>query len=252
MGLRRRGRRGQSGDQQALQRHSGQYLLRQFPASGSRDHEGGIVRRFGLVRRPRPYRLGGHLHHGAECLLRLEPRLVPNPARAHSLQPDRPGRRKLSLPYAGRPRQRQPDQWRPDRRQPGRNSLFGSGRQSASNRRANCRQHRVLPRRCFRDSRPRRHRRAANALRGIQFVGTGNIQTAPFNYGILFNNNDTCFNCSGFNTYGGSSNIGNPPLNAVPYHNLTLFQLHQLQADRQHHRLDPVELRQEQRTEHLQ
>jgi hypothetical protein len=64
---------------------------------------------------------------------------------------------------------------------------------------------------------------AANALRGIQFVGTGNIQTAPFNYGTLFNNNSTCFNCSGYNTYGGSSNIGNPPLNAVPFHNLTLF-----------------------------
>ena len=64
---------------------------------------------------------------------------------------------------------------------------------------------------------------AANALRGIQFIGTGNIQTAPFNYGTLFNNNNSCFNCSGFNTYGGSSNIGNPPLNAVPYHNLTLF-----------------------------
>ena len=64
---------------------------------------------------------------------------------------------------------------------------------------------------------------AANAMRGIQFVGTGNVQTAPFNYGTLFNNNNTCFNCSGFNTYGGSSNIGNPPLNAVPYHQLNLF-----------------------------
>jgi len=63
----------------------------------------------------------------------------------------------------------------------------------------------------------------SNALRGIQFLGQGNIQTAPFNYGTLFNNNNTCFACSGFNTYGGGSNIGNPPLNAVPLHNLTLF-----------------------------
>jgi len=63
----------------------------------------------------------------------------------------------------------------------------------------------------------------ANALRGIQFIGQGNIQTAPFNYGILFNNGNTCSNCSGFNAAGGGSNINNPPLNAVPYHNLTLF-----------------------------
>jgi iron complex outermembrane receptor protein len=62
-----------------------------------------------------------------------------------------------------------------------------------------------------------------NLLRGIQFLGQGQLQTAPFNYGTLFNNNNTCFSCSGFNTYGGSSNIGNPPLNAVPFHNLTLF-----------------------------
>ena len=64
---------------------------------------------------------------------------------------------------------------------------------------------------------------AANALRGIQFVGQGNLQALPFNYGTLFNNNNNCFNCSGFNAAGGGSNINNPPLNAVPYHNLTLF-----------------------------
>ena len=64
----------------------------------------------------------------------------------------------------------------------------------------------------------------ANALRGLQFVGQGQLQTLPFNFGTIFNNNNTCANCSGFNGFGGSSNIGNPPLTSVPFHNITLFQ----------------------------
>jgi iron complex outermembrane receptor protein len=56
----------------------------------------------------------------------------------------------------------------------------------------------------------------ANALKGIQFVGP-NAQAIPFNFGIV--SGSTCVQCSG-NTF---SDISNPPLFAVPYHNLTLF-----------------------------
>ena len=57
---------------------------------------------------------------------------------------------------------------------------------------------------------------AANALRGIQFVGPG-AQAVPFNFGI--SSGSTCIQCSA-NVF---SDIANPPLIGVPYHNLTLF-----------------------------
>ncbi len=62
---------------------------------------------------------------------------------------------------------------------------------------------------------------AANALRGLQFVGQGNVTAIPFNFGIT--SGSSCINCSGYNQIGGGSSISNPPLFAVPFHNLTLF-----------------------------
>lgn len=62
---------------------------------------------------------------------------------------------------------------------------------------------------------------AANALRGLQFVGQGTVATVPFNFGIT--SGSTCIQCSGFEAQGGGSNIANPPLFAVPYNNFTLF-----------------------------
>jgi outer membrane receptor protein involved in Fe transport len=65
---------------------------------------------------------------------------------------------------------------------------------------------------------------AANALKGIQFVGP-NAQAVPFNYGV---NNITpgtnavgsnCYNCSG----NPDSNVTNAPLTGVPYHTFNLF-----------------------------
>ena len=64
---------------------------------------------------------------------------------------------------------------------------------------------------------------AANQLRGLQFVGNGNnTQAVPFNFGIVAGS--TCIQCSGYNAFGGGSNISNPPLTGVPFHNVTLFQ----------------------------
>ena len=65
---------------------------------------------------------------------------------------------------------------------------------------------------------------AANALKGIQFVGP-NAQQVPFNFGV---NNITpgtgvvggnCFNCSG----NPNSDVANYSPTAVPYHNYNLF-----------------------------
>lgn len=58
----------------------------------------------------------------------------------------------------------------------------------------------------------------ANMLRGNQFVGP-NAQVVPFNFGILAPGNANCIQCSS-NVF---SNITNPPLFAVPYHSLVLF-----------------------------
>src|SRR6185437_1378743 len=65
---------------------------------------------------------------------------------------------------------------------------------------------------------------AANALRGIQFVGP-NAQAVPFNFGIgnitpgtnVLGTN--CYACSG----NPDSNITNQSPNAVPFHNYNLF-----------------------------
>jgi len=57
---------------------------------------------------------------------------------------------------------------------------------------------------------------AANALKGIQFVGP-NAQAVPFNYGVSSGSN--CYSCSAnFNT-----DVTNAPILSVPYHNITLF-----------------------------
>src|SRR3954469_1191036 len=65
---------------------------------------------------------------------------------------------------------------------------------------------------------------AANALRGIQFVGP-NAQQVPFNFGV---NNITpgslaagsnCYNCSA----NPDSNVTNAPITGVPFHNYNLF-----------------------------
>ena len=61
----------------------------------------------------------------------------------------------------------------------------------------------------------------ANALRGLQFIGQGNVTAVPFNFGIT--SGSTCIQCSGFEAQGGGSNIANPPLFAVPFNSLTLF-----------------------------
>jgi iron complex outermembrane receptor protein len=57
---------------------------------------------------------------------------------------------------------------------------------------------------------------AANYLKGNQFVGP-NAQVTPFNYGISSGSN--CIQCSA----NVNSDVTNAPLDAVPYHNLTLF-----------------------------
>jgi iron complex outermembrane receptor protein len=57
---------------------------------------------------------------------------------------------------------------------------------------------------------------AANALKGIQFVGP-NAQAIPFNYGVSSGSN--CYSCSG----NRDSDVANAPIDAVPYHNYTLF-----------------------------
>jgi outer membrane receptor protein involved in Fe transport len=57
---------------------------------------------------------------------------------------------------------------------------------------------------------------AANALKGIQFVGP-NAQQVPFNFGV--NSGSNCYACSSnFNT-----DVANAPIQAVPYHQLNLF-----------------------------
>lgn len=65
---------------------------------------------------------------------------------------------------------------------------------------------------------------AANALRGIQFVGP-NAQAVPFNYGI--NNITPGTGAAGGNCYSCSANVDtnvtNAPLTAVPYHTYNLF-----------------------------
>jgi outer membrane receptor protein involved in Fe transport len=65
---------------------------------------------------------------------------------------------------------------------------------------------------------------AANALKGIQFVGP-NAQQVPFNYGI--NNITPGTNAAGSNCYYCSANVdtnvANAPITAVPYHNYNLF-----------------------------
>src|SRR6185369_10381606 len=65
---------------------------------------------------------------------------------------------------------------------------------------------------------------AANALRGIQFVGP-NAQAVPFNYGI--NNITPGTNAAGGNCYSCSANLDtnvtNAPLTAVPYHTYNIF-----------------------------
>jgi iron complex outermembrane recepter protein len=57
---------------------------------------------------------------------------------------------------------------------------------------------------------------AANLLKGNQFVGP-NAQVVPFNYGISSGSN--CIQCSA----NFKTDITNPPLIGVPYHNVTLF-----------------------------
>ncbi len=65
---------------------------------------------------------------------------------------------------------------------------------------------------------------AANALKGVQFVGP-NAQAVPFIYGV--NNITPGTNAAGSNCYNCSANpnsdVANPPLTAVPYHNYNLF-----------------------------
>jgi iron complex outermembrane recepter protein len=65
---------------------------------------------------------------------------------------------------------------------------------------------------------------AANALRGIQFVGP-NAQAVPFNFGI--NNITPGTNAAGSNCYNCSANVDtnvtNAPITAVPFHNYNLF-----------------------------
>jgi outer membrane receptor protein involved in Fe transport len=65
---------------------------------------------------------------------------------------------------------------------------------------------------------------AANALRGIQFVGP-NAQAVPFNFGI--NNITPVTNVAGTNCYACSANVdtnvSNQSPNAVPYHTYNLF-----------------------------
>jgi len=57
---------------------------------------------------------------------------------------------------------------------------------------------------------------AANALKGIQFVGP-NAQAVPFNYGVTSGSN--CYNCSA----NVDTAVQNAPLTGVPYHNYNLF-----------------------------
>ncbi|HWX89748.1 MAG TPA: TonB-dependent receptor [Rhizomicrobium sp.] len=65
---------------------------------------------------------------------------------------------------------------------------------------------------------------AANALRGIQFVGP-NAQSVPFNFGV--NNITPGTNAVGSNCYACSGNpdtdVANAPLTGVPFHNYNLF-----------------------------
>ena len=65
---------------------------------------------------------------------------------------------------------------------------------------------------------------AANALKGIQFVGP-NAQQVPFNFGV--NNITPGTNAVGSNCYNCSANVDtdvtNAPITAVPYHNYNLF-----------------------------
>ena len=57
---------------------------------------------------------------------------------------------------------------------------------------------------------------AANAYKGIQFVGP-NAAQEPFNFGVSSGSN--CYNCSG----NVNSAVANYTPTAVPYHNYTLF-----------------------------
>lgn len=59
---------------------------------------------------------------------------------------------------------------------------------------------------------------AANALKGIQFVGSAATPT-PFSFGTLANTNGNCYNCSG----NQLSDAEQYPTISVPYHNTTLF-----------------------------
>ena len=65
---------------------------------------------------------------------------------------------------------------------------------------------------------------AANALRGIQFVGP-NAQAVPFNFGV--NNITPITNAAGSNCYACSGNpdsdVANPGFTAVPFHNYNIF-----------------------------
>src|SRR4051812_23243073 len=65
---------------------------------------------------------------------------------------------------------------------------------------------------------------AANALRGVQFVGP-TAQGVPFIFGV--NNITPGTNAAGSNCYACSANpnsdVANPPLTGVPYHNYNLF-----------------------------
>lgn len=58
---------------------------------------------------------------------------------------------------------------------------------------------------------------AANALRGVQFVGAGT--PAPFSFGTLPITNGNCYDCTA-NKFTGTGPAG---LITVPYHNATLF-----------------------------
>jgi len=58
----------------------------------------------------------------------------------------------------------------------------------------------------------------ANALAGIQFVGSAAMPT-PFSFGTLPITNSNCYNCSG----NAQSDLEQYPLISVPYHNTTLF-----------------------------
>jgi iron complex outermembrane recepter protein len=57
---------------------------------------------------------------------------------------------------------------------------------------------------------------AANALRGIQFVGP-NAQQVPFNFGV--SNGGNCYACSG----NPNTDVANQTPTAVPYHSYNLF-----------------------------